>query len=194
MGNLNLEVSNQRTEERRNIDSKNLYLESNDYKVQTVQVSWIFLADKLEWYLIYFEVHLANFEWNFMDQWWQKNSTRKLFNFPITISDELLYMGRLRQNQWRVNFAPYRRTQWCHSSLKVPFNNCPKIIQFAFPFELWKYIKYFQIIFLNKKLTNSITGSARPSFVQLACSVPLLHNFLAWTILLVPRAFPVSGA
>ena len=93
-----------------------------------------------------------------------------------------------------TNFDPYRRQQWCHSSWKVSFSNSPKIIQFAFSFELWNYIKYFPNILQNKGFTNSITGSTRPSFVQSACSVTLLLNFWAWTILLVPLAFPISLA
>ena len=83
-----------------------------------------------------------------------------------------------------TNFAPYRQPQWRHSSWKIPFNNSPKIIQFASPFELWNHIKYSQIILPNKGLTNSITGSARPSFVQSSYSVLLLLNFWTWTILL----------
>ena len=45
-----------------------------------------------------------------------------------------------------TNFAPYRRPQRCHSC-KSPINNLTRIIQFAFPFELWNYIKYFHKLF-----------------------------------------------
>ena len=64
--------------------------------------------------------------------------------------------------------------------LESSLNNSPIIILFAFPFELWNTIKYFHIILPNKGLTNSITGSARSSFVQSACSIHLLLHFWAW--------------
>ena len=42
-----------------------------------------------------------------------------------------------------ANFAPYQLPQWCLSSWKVPWRIPLEIIQFAFPFELWIYLKYF---------------------------------------------------